>query len=228
MHHLRAGEKMLILGMNGSGKSEIAKSIARSWVIGPLVVVDTKGKDPAALVPNATVCYTAAEVVRHLPGRVVYRPTLAEKTRWQPGDDHRYRPLWCRFEAIAAKLLQYARESGRPVLIVVHELRELCTEQTIGPIFRECITAGRSDGVTLVLLTQRPQRVALEARSEAQHVICLTLTDQAARDEAAALLSDPDQPELVAIARQRSLPLNFTWWYRGPDFRLALHAPIAL
>jgi len=228
VHELKPGEKVLILGMNGSGKSVIARSIAASWAIGPVVVVDTKGDDPAAVVPNSTICYTAEDAIRHLPGRVIYRPSMDEKRRHQPGDDRRLRPLWCRFEVIAGKLWEMAGATGRPSLVVVHELRELCTEQAIGPNFRELITAGRSKGITLVLVTQRPQRVALEARSEAQHVICLTLTDPAARNEAAALLADPDQPEMVDAIRQRSLPLDYRWWYRGPDFALRLHDPIRM
>jgi hypothetical protein len=228
VHELRPGEKMLILGMNGSGKSVISQSIARSWAVGPIVVVDTKGDDPAAMIPNSTICYTADDVVRHLPGRVIYRPSMDEKARRRPGDPRGLRPLWCRFEVIASKLWQLASETRRPSLLCVKELRELCTEQSIGPAFRELITAGRSKGITLILETQRPQRVALEARSEAQHVICLTLTDPAAREEAASLLADPNQPEMVAAIRQRSLPLDFRWWYRGPDFALRLHDPVRM
>jgi hypothetical protein len=228
VHELVPGQKVLILGMNGSGKSVIAQGIAASWALGPVVIVDTKGDDPAALIPNCAVCYSADDVVRHLPGRVVWRPSLDEKSRHRAGDDRRLRPLWCRFEQVCRKLWELARAERRPTLVVVHELRELCTEQRIGPMFRELITAGRTAGITLVLVTQRPQRVALEARSEAQHVIVLTLTDPSAREEAAALLADPNQPELVAMIRQRSLPLDFRWWYRGPDFRLALHDPVRM
>jgi hypothetical protein len=226
VHSIEPGYKVLILGMNGSGKSVLAQSLARGWALGPLVVIDPKGNDPAAIIANATICYTAEDVVRHLPGRIVYRPSMADKTVFRPGDDRRLRPLWCRVETIATRLWALARATGRPSMVVVHELRELCTEQSIGPMFRELITAGRGYGITLVLLTQRPQRVALEARSEAQVVICFTLTDPAARAEAAALLADPSQPELVALIRSQSLPLDFTWWYRGPDFRLSLHYPI--
>ena len=47
---------------------------------------------------------------------------------------------------------------------------------------------------------------------------CFTLTGRAAREEAADLLDDPDQPELTALVRQRSLPLDYRWLYRGPDY----------
>lgn len=225
---LRPGQKMLILGMNGSGKSVFAQAVARAWALGPVVIVDTKGDDPAALVPNVTICASADEVCRRLPGRVVWRPGPEEKRARRPGDPHSLRPLWCRFEQVCSKLYEQAQATRRPTLVVVHELREFCTEQQIGPAFRELITAGRSLGITLVLVSQRPQRVAVEARSEAQHVVCFTLTGRAAREEAADLLDDPDQPELTALVRQRSLPLDYRWLYRGPDYVLRLHDPVRM
>jgi DNA helicase HerA-like ATPase len=228
IHDLRPGEKMLILGQNGSGKSVLAQAITRSWSWGSVVVLDPKGDDPAASLPNAAELRHARDVIAHLPGRVVWRPDLEEKSTYQPGDNRHWRPLWNRLEDVSRKILADVARYRQPTLLVVHELREVCTEHQIGHAFRELITAGRSRGVTLILITQRPQHVALEARDEAQHVAVFSLTGRAAREEAASLLGDPERPDLVEIARRRALPLDHTWWYRGPDHRLRYHTPVRL
>jgi hypothetical protein len=221
------GEKWLILGITRSGKSVLARELARSWQYGSVVVIDTKGED-VALIPNARLCYWADDVVRALPGRVVYRPAPAERLRRHPGDPH-LPPLWCRIEDIAAKVLQNSRDGvAGPTLIVCHELRELCTEQRIGPQFRELITAGAGLGISLALVTQRPQRVAVEARSEAHHVVLFCLASPSARAEAADLMDDPENPAMAQLIRKFALPLDHTWLHRGPDWRVRRHKAIAL
>lgn len=214
-----------MLGQNGSGKSVWATSIARGWARGSVVIFDPKGDDAEAVIPNLATAYTAADVIRRLPGRVLYRPTLAEYQR-RPGDHPARPPIWQRWDEIMAKLYDLARRGHRPALVIVHELATLSTAHAIGPAFGQAIREGRSKGITLVLVTQRPQGTSLLARSEAQHVVVYTLTDQAARDVAAELLSDVDDPELAAVVRQRALPLDHRWWYRGRDLRLRLHDPL--
>lgn len=214
---------MLILGQNGSGKSVIASRIGRSWV-GPVVVFDPKGDDREAVLPNMAVARRADDVVRHLPGRILYRPALADFEA--PGG--RMPGIWAAWERICRRVYEGARRGERPYLVIVHELATLSTSQAIGPAFAQLVREGRSMGITLVLVTQRPQGTSLLARSEAQHVVCMTLADQAARDVAAELLSDIERPEMAQLVRSRPLPLDHTWWYRGPDFRLKLHAPVPL
>ena len=68
---LDAGHKILVVGQNGSGKSVLVTWIARSF--DRVVVYDPKD-DPAAELPGAAVVRTAREAVRHLPGKVLYRP----------------------------------------------------------------------------------------------------------------------------------------------------------
>jgi hypothetical protein len=188
-----------------------------------VVVFDPKGDDPEARIPNMSAARTADEVVRRLPGRVLYRPGMGE---YDPVRGGRMPGVWARWEKVCRKLYSDARAGHRPTLVVVHELATLTTSQGIGPAFAQLIREGRSMGITLVLVTQRPQGTSLLARSEAQHVIVMTLADQAARDVAAELLSDIERPEIAGLIRLRPLPLDHTWWYRGPDFRVELHSPL--
>jgi hypothetical protein len=201
----------------------IATWIARGWASGSVVVFDPKGDDPEARIPNMSVARTADEVVRRLPGRVLYRPAMGE---WETVRGVRMPGIWARFEKVCRKLYELARRGLGPILVVIHELADLCTAHAIGPAFGQLIREGRSKGITLVMVTQRPQGTAVLARSEAQHVIAMTLADQAARDVASDLLSDILRPEMAALIRSRPLPLDHTWWYRGPDFRLRLHSPL--
>ena len=213
---------MLILGQNGSGKSVIASRVGASWAAGPVVVFDPKGDDAEAVLPNMGIARRAEDAVRHLPGRVLYRPGLADYER----RGGRLPGIWASWELVCRRVYAGAQRGERPALVIVHELATLSTSQGIGPAFAQLIREGRSLGITLILVTQRPQGTSLLARSEAQHVVCMTLADQAARDVAAELLSDIERPEMAALVRSRPLPLDHTWWYRGPDFRLRLHAPV--
>ena len=195
------------------------------------MVYDPKG-DHEAQLPNMSVAYTADDVIRRLPGHVLYRPSLEDRSRRRPGDAATFgqaiaaHPLWCRWDGIMSKLLELGRGRVCASMVVAHELADLGSPVTYGPAFGEAIRQGRSLGITLVLVTQRPQGTPVIARSEAQHVAAFTLTDRAARDEAAALLADIEHPEAEDSIRQRTLPLDHTWWYRGPDFRLRLVRPL--
>jgi ABC-type dipeptide/oligopeptide/nickel transport system ATPase component len=211
---IRPGQKVLIMGQNGSGKSVLASAIARGFDRGTVLVYDPKD-DPEAMIPGSTVAATAREAMRALPGRVIYRPTSPEMAHIER--------FW---DELCRKLVDLARRGGGSSAVIVHELGDLGTPYRIGPGFAEVIRKGRSLGITLVMVTQRPQGIPVIARSEAQHVACFTLTDAADRDVAASLLSDVQCPEAAAVIRLRPLPLDHRWWYRGPDFRLRLHQPL--
>lgn len=213
------------MGQNGTGKSVWATAIARGWDRGSIVIYDPKD-DPEARIPNCFIARTADEAIAHLPGRVLYRPTSSEFTARKRGDRAGTPPIWLRFDEIMRKLLDLARRAGEAALVIIHELADLGTQFSNGQAFGEVVRKGRSLGITLVMVTQRPLGTPLIARSEAQHVVAFTLTDSAARQCAAELLADVDRPEMADAIRLRPLPLNHTWWYRGPDFRLRLHSPL--
>ncbi len=177
-----------------------------------VLVYDPKD-DPAAEIPNAALVHTARDAMAALPGRVLYRPTGRELAH-----------IADRFDEIAVQLARIQRATPRELLrpqgVVIHEVGDLCTERRIGPGFSELIRKGRSLWLTLILVSQRPQGIAVMVRSEAQHAVAFTLVDPSDRDAMAALMG----PEV----RMAPLPLDHSWWYRGPDLQLVLHAPLAL
>lgn len=213
------------MGQNGSGKSVLATAIARSWAAGPVLIYDPKD-DPEAAIANATVARTARDVVRRLPGRVVYRPDPGEFTRRQPGDLPGIRPIWARFDECLREMIRLAQVTRQPSLVVVHELGDLGTPQACGPVLSEAIRKGRSLGITMVLITQRPVGIPVLVRSEAQHVAAFSLANPADRAVAAELMEDVGDPRIGPLIRANPLPLDHTWWYRSRDFRTVLAAPL--
>lgn len=206
---LEAGTKVLIAGQNGSGKSVLASSIARGF--DRVLVYDPKEDDNAEL-PGSAVVSTARDAIRALPGRVIYRPTAPELAR-----------IVDKWEEVVRKVADDARAGRGATAVVVHELADLCSAYAIGPAWRWVIAAGRRYGITVVMVTQRPQGIPVLCRSEAQHVACMTLLSVADRDLMEELMSGQGHGGPVARA---PLPLDFTWWYRGPDLRLRLCQPV--
>lgn len=200
-YRLQPGQKVLIAGQNGSGKSVMATSLARA--MDRVLVYDPKG-DPEAVIPNAAIVTTARDAVRALPGRVVYQPNALEAADGV-----------AKFDEIARRLIQAGGSCG----VVVHELASLGTAYAIGPWHRALITQGRSLQITVVEVTQRPRNVPIVALSEAQHLVCFTLLNPDDRDVMAGYMGPP--------VRLAPLPLDHSWWYRGPDLRLHLHSAIA-
>ncbi|HBV93716.1 MAG TPA: hypothetical protein VGE81_07635 [Candidatus Limnocylindrales bacterium] len=222
---LKPGQILLILGQTQSGKSVLATSAAASVESGTLVIVDPKG-DPGALVPNCAVTTSALEVVRRLPGRVCWTPDREEL-----GD------LPGAWDRICSRLLKLA-ESGYSSVIVVHELGDLCTEARIGPAFRQLVTqgaqiaggAGAGGGhITQIYVSQRPRHIWGDVKSNARHIVCMTLTNLDDREEAARLMNDIYEPEKARrLIVPFALPLDHSWWYLSPEYRLTLHTPVEL
>jgi hypothetical protein len=222
---VKPGEHMLILGRTQSGKSIFGTNVARGIDVGSLVVYDPK-RDPDAVLPNCAVVRSADEVVRRLPGRVVWQPSRQEQGR-----------LMAAWDRICARLLDLA-EHGYSSRVLVHELADLADAHKIGPAFRQVITQGgkiaggreRGGGhVGGIFISQRPRNIPVIARSEMQHVVCFALENAEDREDVASMMEDRDRPaESRRAVASFALPNDFSWWYRGPERGLTLHDPVAL
>lgn len=194
--------RMFIAGTNGSGKSVLATDIANRW--DRVLILDPKN-DPGAIIPNAAVCYGFKAAKAALPGRVIYRPL--------PNENARLADL---FDELC-KIVFRATAHG----IVIHELGDLGrTDQDLGTWTATCFKQGRSLRIPMIACTQRPVNVPIMAKSEALHVACFSLMDGGDRREMAAYMGAPVAPA--------SLPLDHSFWYRGPDLALVRVAPLPL
>lgn len=193
---------MFIAGQNGSGKSTLATALGNAHR--RVLVYDPKN-DPAADMPNAAVVRSVADARRALPGRVIYRPGPGEAAAAARNFD---------------RLVEFVLTIPGGHAIVVHELGDLATAHRIEPALAYAIRAGRSLGITPILVTQRPVGIPVLARSEAKHVVCFTLIDRDDRAVMASVMGDGVRP--------LPLPLDRRFWYRGPDLRLHLCQPLAI
>ena len=205
---LRPGDKFLIAGQNGSGKSVLGTAVGRGLAgsYPSLVVYDPKD-DPEALLPNMAIVTSADDAIRALPGHVLYRPSSVDMA-----------DVVANWDRICAKIIDLSKRGAGGAGFVVHELGDLGTSFAMGPAFAEVYRKGRSLAITVVGVTQRPVGIPVLVRSESQHVACFTLVDDSDRDTMARLMGPAIRP--------RPLPLDHTFWYRGPDLRLRRCAPV--
>ena len=216
---------MLVVGQTQSGKSIVATTFARGFDTGSVVAYDPKS-DPDAVLPNCFVTRDAAEVVRHLPGRVIWQPRRQDQAK--------LRASWDR---ICGRLLDVA-ERGYSGTIVVHELYDLADAHSVGPAFRQVVTQGAKiaggpdkggGSVGAILVTQRPVNFPVAFRTEMSHIVCLSLAGKSDREYMAELMEDREDPEgSVTRVSRFALPHDYSWWYRSPEHRLTLHDPVAL
>lgn len=222
---IHQGQHVLAVGKTQSGKSTWLTGIARSFDVGSLVILDPKS-DPGALVPNCAVVRDLRDVLRHLPGRVCWRPHRALLGN-----------MLGEWDRVCTRLLELA-ERGHSSTVVVHELADLGDGHRIGAGFRQIITQGAQiaggpdaggGAVGALMATQRPLNIPVSAKTEMSHVACFALDRIEDRREIAGYLEDELDPEWsYNVVVSRSLPRDRSWWYRGPEHRLTLHDPVAL
>jgi hypothetical protein len=192
---------MVIAGRRGTGKSVLGTSLARRW---DRVLVYDPNMDPEALLPGAALCYGVDAALRALPGKVVWRPMAAENDA-----------IPDLFDRLVRKVLATGGAHG----FVIHELADLGgSDRALAPFTSSLLRTGRNRRTPVIGITQRPVNVARLFFSEAAHAAMFLLEDRDDRRRMAEILG----PEVV----DEALPADHSFWYRGPDLRLARVAPL--
>ena len=196
------GHGMVIAGQNGAGKSVLATAIANRW--DRVLVYDPK-LDPESLMPNTAVCYGVKAALAALPGRVIYRPRADEI--------HRIAEL---FEQLVHRVMQLTAHA-----IVIHELGDLASsDRELAPWMSAVMRQRRALRIPMILVTQRPVNIPRLALSESQHAVAFHLVDRQDRARMAEIMG----PQIV----DSPVPLDHSFWYRGPDLALVRVAPLSL
>lgn len=198
---VRAGDRVLIVGPTGSGKSTVASSIANA--ARRVLVIDPKLDDRVAELPNAAICYGVAATLRAWPGRVVYRPLpdeLADLPR-------------------AIEPLMRAVLFTGACTVVFHETEVVAPSTGARGWTRAVIMWGRSRGITMLFCAQRPARIDRLCLSEPAAVYLFGLRD--ARDLSVISGVMGANPDAL-----RPLPAEHAFYYRGPNGEVYPMAPL--
>ena len=206
------GDRVLIVGPTGSGKSTLATTWASTGAWRRSLILDPKLDDSA--LPrdrdgrlSALIAYgvdDAARALRAGAGRVVYRP--------RPDD---FDDLPDRFDELVR--IVYLGGGGRA--IILHETADVAPSSGSRRYLSAAWRQGRSLGIPIVAITQRPVGVDRHALSEPAHVALFRVQHPEDRRLVAQLVGLESGRHLPAISR----PFGFLSWSQGG--RLVEHAP---
>lgn len=200
---VRPDQFMVVAGQRGTGKSVLASSIANRW---DRVLIFDPNQDRGAEIPNLAICYGVKAALAAIPGRVLYRPTLAESGS-----------LAICFDKLVRRLF----DLGGHHAIVIHELAHIAaSDRQLEPATSAWFRSGRRWAMPGVVLTQRPFNIPMLALSEADHAIAFHLVRAEDRKRMAEVMG--------AEVAEDPIPKDFSFWYTGPDLALVRVAPLPL
>lgn len=168
---IKANDRVLFVGKTGSGKTYAAEQLARP--IERLIVADPKGMlkgkwDTVDWDSSTTKLLNKGEPIR------VRIPAPLDKD-WE-------------------KYFQKVYEAGDCTLYI-DEMYGVITNGNAGPYLTACYTRGRELGIGTWAATQRPRRIPIFARSEAEWIFCFRLkTDADRKVMAEEINAIPDVP----------------------------------
>lgn len=189
---LKRGERGVIIGASGSGKTKGAIWHLRNTALSPVIVFDTKGEDFAVLprefdgereqvLDVDTRAQFDALRLDELPEYVIVRPSPRELADPDALDGY----------------LQAVYERFRPAFVYIDEAYQFHRGANAGPGFVGLLTRGRSHGITTLVGSQRPAWLSRFAFTEAVRWYVYALND--ARDRSRIGEFIPGFDELPAL-----------------------------
>lgn len=154
---IKVNDRVCILGKTGSGKSVLEKSLLRkleAHLNVKLVVHDVKQD---LLLPGYVLARTPDELTQALTrSRLIhYQPTsLSEED----------------FDEVCSIVYWHGN-----IVLIVDELSYYTTAQNIVPFHKEILVRGRTRGVGIIHLSQRPVNIFNAVISEAEHLFVFQL-----------------------------------------------------
>lgn len=163
------------------------------------------------MLANATVVRGAAAAWRALPGRVIYRPDLA---------DHADLPR--AFDALVGRIWSRGGHTG----ILLHETTDVAPSWGARPWLSMAIRQGRHPRrIPIVACTQRPSKIDPLFYSEVEHVLLMGLYSVEDRRAVASVMGVSWR--LLVHPRER-LGVPYGFYHRDPTGLVTLHRPLRL
>jgi hypothetical protein len=202
------GERALIVGKTGSGKTSFACFLLEQVTESPIVIYDTKIEPKFTKLPKSRVATSigeANEIMEDLAtDYIVFRPPLDVASDPEAMDD----------------LLMYHYSNWRGVGCYVDELYQLANNGRAGRGLTGVLTRGRSRGITCIMSTQRPSWVPRFAITEADKYYIFRLVDKQDRNRLGDVIPD--------FAKEEPAKPHWFYFYSAEMDRAHLSKPIKL
>lgn len=202
------GERGVICGFTGSGKTGFACWLMRRIPRTPIVIYDTKEEDKFLRLPGSRVANTFDEIHEHYENPevdyIVFRPPIEDLTDPIALDTYLFRHYMELRGADAYVDEAYSfHNNGRPGRGIV-----------------ALLTRGRSRGISTLLSTQRPTWVSRFVFTESQRFYIFRLMDKSDRKRLTDVIPDfidlPNPPE------------HGFHYYRSGEEKAVTHNPVKL
>lgn len=191
----REGERGLIVGHTGSGKTALSTWLNERRPRAPIVIYDTKGEPKFDALPRSAATPDLGDVERLLDvpelDYVIWRPEARTANDPEELDD--------------ALLHHYDNWQADAHL---DELRSFHNRGHAGPGLMALYTRGRSRGIGTLGGVQRPAWISRDALSEAQHFYIFDMIDARDRKRMAEIV-----PNLADL--ERPPKYHFHYWRQG-------------
>jgi hypothetical protein len=210
------GQRVLAVGMNGSGKSELARYLFAQFRCRK-ALVDPKGDWKIAGVPRLTLqardeAGARAELERHLDPAA---PVLHVRPAWlgRPGSREQLTALYDFLDGLPG-----------PLHVWTDEGYAVSNASWAPPGFLELQVGSRARGHGHTITSQRPRNIAVEARTEADHLFIFPPLD--AEDLKETLRGSPFLTPAKALELAAGLPEYGYLWVDRRDRSTSIGDPI--
>lgn len=172
------GERALIVGKTGQGKTAFFTWLARYIEAAPMLIYDTKIEPKFAALPNSRIAESVDDVSELIDaGETDY-------IVWRPGIEILDKPR----ELDQLLLWHYHNAQGLPCY--VDEAYMFHVNSQAGPGLTALMTRGRSKGITTLISSQRPSRISRFCITEIDKAFLFRLQDKKDRVRLDDLIED--------------------------------------
>lgn len=186
------GERALIVGATGSGKSAFARYVLEHVETSPIIIYDTKIEDKFISLPGSIIVTGKSDLNEALDNEsidyIIYRPPI----------DIVNDPM-----ALDELLMEHYNEYHETVAYI-DEIFQFHKGSRHGPGLMSLLTRGRSRGISTIMSSQRPSFLSRFCVTESQHFYVFRLIDYKDKQRLGDVIPD---------FSERDDPEDFGFWY---------------